>query len=129
MAQAKDIYPGMYIRMHNEILKVTKKEIANCGTHCHSKTRLIVRGLFSKGERSFNLGHNENVETVEITRKQGQVIAKLPGKVQVMDIVSYETVDADVEKELLEELNEGDTVIFINFEGKATVLEKGRKVY
>src|SRR3989344_2977861 len=106
MVQAKDIYPGMYIRMNNEILKVTKKEIANCGTHCHSKTRLIVRGLFSKGERGFNLGHNEHVETVEVIRKEGQVISKLPDKVQIMDVVSFETMDADVDAELLESLNE-----------------------
>src|SRR3989344_2268080 len=121
MVQAKDIYPGMYIRMNNEVLKVTKKEIANCGTHCHSKTRLIVRGLFTKGERSFNLGHNENVETVEIMRKEGQVIAKLPDKLQIMDVLSFETLDADVDKSLLEELNEGDSVTFINVEGKTTV--------
>src|SRR3989344_6130760 len=117
MVQAKDIYPGMYIRMNNEILKVTKKEIANCGTHCHSKTRLIVRGLFSKGERGFNLGHNENVETIDIMRKEGQVISKLQDKVQIMDVVSYETMDADADKELLETINEGDSVTFITFEG------------
>ena len=124
MVQAKDIYPGTYIRMNNEILKVTRKKTANVGTHCHSKTRLIVRGLFTKGEKNFTLGHTENVETLEIMRKEGQIIAKFPDKVQLMDVLSYETLDANVDSKLLEALNEGDAVTFITVEGKTTVLEK-----
>lgn len=124
MTEAKDLKAGNYIKINNEILKVARKEVANCGTHCHSKTRLIVHGLFSKGEKTFNLNHHDKVDTVDIMRKEGQVIAKLPDKVQIMDTVSYETVDADVEPELLAELNEGDNVTFIEFEGNSKVLEK-----
>ena len=69
------------------------------------------------------MSHHENVDKVNIIKKQGQILS-LTDKAQVMDNVSYETVDADVDPELIKELNEGDTVIFINFEGKAMVLEK-----
>lgn len=124
MTEAKDIKAGNYIKINNEILKVTRKEVVAYGTHCHSKTKLFVQGLFSKGEKSINLGHHDKVETVDIIRKEGQVIAKLPDKVQVMDAVSYETVDADVDPELLKEINEGDNVTFVNFEGKSMVIEK-----
>lgn len=124
MTEAKDLRPGDYIKLNNEILKVVRKEIVAYGTHSHSKTKLFVQGLFSKGEKSINLNHHDNVEMVDIIRKEGQVIAKLPDKVQVMDSVSYETVDADVDDELLETINEGDTVTFINFEEKAKVIEK-----
>jgi translation elongation factor P/translation initiation factor 5A len=124
MTEAKELRPGNYIRMNNEILKVTRKEVVAYGTHSHSKTKLFVQGLFSKGERSFNLNHHDNVEIVDIMRKEGQVISKLPDKVQVMDAVSYETIDASAEDELMQELNEGDTVTFISFEGKTQILEK-----
>ena len=124
MAGAKEIKPGVYIRLNNEIMKVVGKEIVNYGTHCHSKTKLLLQGLFSKGNRSITVGNHENVETVDILRKEGQVISKLPSKVQLMDSISYETVDADVDNELLQELNEGDTVTFISFEGNTRVLEK-----
>lgn len=124
MTEAKELKPGNYIKINNEIVKVVRKEVVAYGTHSHSKTKLFVQGLFSKGEKSINLNHHDNVEMVEIIRKEGQVIAKLPDKVQVMDSVSYETVDADVDNELLGELNEGDTVTFINFEGNAKIIEK-----
>jgi len=124
MTEAKELRAGDYIKLNNEILKVVRKEVVAYGTHSHSKTKLFVQGLFSKGEKSVNLNHHDNVEMVDIVRKEGQVIARLPDKVQVMDSVSYETVDVDVDDELLEELNEGDTVTFINFEGKSKVIEK-----
>lgn len=124
MTEAKDLRPGNYIELNNEILKVVRKEVVAYGTHSHSKTKLFVQRLFSKGEKTINLNHHDNVEMVDIIRKEGQVIAKLPDKVQIMDSVSYETVDAEAGSELLEQLNEGDTVTFINFEGKARVLEK-----
>ena len=124
MTEAKDLKQGNYIKLHNEVVKVVRKEVVACGTHSHSKTKLFVQGLFSKGEKTVNMSHHDNVETVDIIRKQGQVIAKLPGKVQLMDNVSYETVDASIDNELLQEVNEGDIVTFINFEGNAMVLEK-----
>lgn len=124
MTEAKDLRPGNYIKINNEVQRVTRKEVVSCGTHCHSKTKLFIQGLFSKGEKSINLNHHDKVEMVDITRKEGQVIAKLPGKVQVMDSVSYETVDAEAETGLLEELNEGDTVTFVSFEGKSKIIEK-----
>ncbi len=124
MTEAKELKQGNYIKLNNEIVKVVRKEVVAYGTHSHSKTKLFVRGLFSKGEKSVNLNHHDNVEMVDIIRKEGQVISKLPDKVQIMDKVSYETVDADVDSELLSELNEGDNVTIINFEGNFRVLEK-----
>ena len=124
MTEAKDLKIGNYVKLNNEILRVVRKEVVAYGTHSHSKTKLFVQGLFSKGEKSINLGHHDNVETIDIIRKQGSVIAKFPDKVQVMDTVSYETIDVDCDSELLEELNEGDNVTFIDFEGKAKVIEK-----
>jgi len=126
MTQAKEIKAGEYVRINNEVLKVVRKELAAYGTHCHTKIKLYLQGLFSKGEKTLNFGHNDNIETLDIKRKDGQVISKLNDKVQVMDAVSYETFDANVDKELLEQLNEGDTVRFIDLQGKVIVLEKAR---
>ncbi|MBU0628609.1 MAG: hypothetical protein KKC75_05435 [Nanoarchaeota archaeon] len=124
MVQAKELKPGNYIRINKEILKVIRKEVVACGTHSHSKTKLFVQGLMSKGEKNFNFAHGDNLEVVEIMKKEGQVISKMPDKVQIMDVISFETIDADADRELLESLNEGDSVTFISFEGNTRVMEK-----
>lgn len=124
MTEAKDLKAGDYIKLNNEIVKVIRKEVVAYGTHCHSKNKLFLQGLISKGQKIVNMSHSDKVETVEVIRKEGQVISKMPDKVQIMDNVSYETIDAEVDDELLNVLNEGDTVTFIEMEGKSKVMEK-----
>lgn len=41
-----------------------------------------------------------------------------------MDMVSYETLDANASSELFNELNEGDQVTFVDINGNIQVIEK-----
>ena len=68
--------------------------------------------------------HTDKVEVVDIVKKTGQIISKTNDKVQIMDNVSYETLDASAPEELHNELNEGDKVIFIDFKGNIQIIEK-----
>ena len=124
MTEAKDLRKGAYILLNGEIMRVVRKETVAYGTHSHSKTKLFLQGLLSKGEKDINLMHHDKVEELDITRKAAQVISKIGEAVQIMDSVSYETFDAKIESETLEEVSEGDTVTFIEHNGSAMVLEK-----
>jgi len=124
MTEAKNLRKGNYIFHNDELLRVVKKEVVAYGTHSHSKTKLFVTDIHGKKERSFNVNHHEQMKDADIKRLEGQVIAKMPGKIQVMDTVSYETFDAKVELEMHSQINEGDSITFVNFEGNVTVLEK-----
>ena len=70
------------------------------------------------------MAHADNVEILNITRKTGQIISKMSGKVQVMDIKNYETFDADIDEGLYNQVNENDEVIFVDFNNSVRVLEK-----
>jgi translation elongation factor P/translation initiation factor 5A len=124
MPSASDLQRGSYFLYNNEPVCVVRKEIVVYGTHSHSKLKLFIQGLNKKGERSINLHHTDKVEILDITRKTGQVISKAGNKVQIMDNVSYETLDASAPEELLNELNEGDGVIFVDFKGNIQIIEK-----
>jgi translation elongation factor P/translation initiation factor 5A len=41
-----------------------------------------------------------------------------------MDNVSYETLDANAPEEILNELNEGDLVTFVDFNGNVQIIDK-----
>ena len=111
--------------MHNgKPVQVTRKELVAYGTHSHSKLKLFIKGLSEKGEKTVNMHHTDRVEIVEIIKKEGQVVSKTDDKVQIMDNVSYETLDGTASKELLNELNEGDQVTFVDFKGNIQILEK-----
>ena len=124
MPSIKELKTGAYVRYQNEIFRVMRKEIVAYGTHCHSKTKLFLQALMSKGEKSFNFNHSDSLEELDISRKAGQVISKGAKGLQLMDTVTFETLDADVEPELLGQFREGDIVTFIQVEGKTMVLER-----
>ena len=124
MSSASELKKGSYFIHNNEPVRVNRKEIVVYGTHSHSKLKLFIRGLNEKGERSINMHHTDKVEIVEIIKKVGQVISISDDKVQIMDNVSYETLDANAPVELLNELNESDLVTFVNFNGINQIIEK-----
>jgi len=124
MASASELKKGDYFKHNNEMLRIIRKEVVVYGTHSHSKLKLFCQAMDKKGEKSINLHHTDKVEILDIIRKAAQVISKTPDKVQIMDNVSYETMDADAPEELHNNLNEGDEVTFINLEGNIKILEK-----
>ena len=124
MSVAKDLVGGSWFMHEKEPWQVKRVETVVCGTHSHSKTKLHVKNLFGGGEKVLVFGHQDPVELVDIFKKGASVISKLKEKVQIMDGQSYETFDAELSKELFEELNEGDNVTFVDFNGRIIVLDK-----
>ena len=125
MIKVADARTGTCIMNRGEPYKVVQKERVTVGTHMHSKTRLTIQGVFSGRTEVLTLGHHENLEDIEIVNKKGQVIAKIPeqSQVQVMDLVSYETFTATVDKPTFEKINEGSIVTFIELQGKVVIIE------
>ena len=124
MPTASELEKGNYFLVNNEPVRVMRKEVVAFGTHSHSKLKIFYQPLNGGGENTITLQHADKVETVEIIRKLGQVISKTNSKVQVMDMVSYDTLDASAPSEILNELNEGDHVTFIDMKGDVKILEK-----
>ncbi len=121
--EAKEANIGQWIIHQNEPHQIKRKENVAYGTHSHSKTKLFLKPLSKGNIKELVCAHTERLEEVDIIRKTGSVIAKLQDKIQIMDPVSYETFDAELDKELLSEVKEGDNVIFVDFNG-IKVLEK-----
>ena len=124
MPTASELEKGNHFFVNNEPVRVMRKEVVAFGTHSHSKLKIFYQPLEGGGEKTITLQHADRVETVEIIRKLGQVISKANGKVQVMDMVSYETLDATEPSEIFSDLNEGDQVTFIDLKGNVQILEK-----
>lgn len=124
MATAGDIERGKFIEYKGDILQVIRKEVISVGTHSHTKLKFTVVGLTSTGEKSLVMGHEDKVEILDIMKKTATVISKTPRSIQIMDPVSYETFDGEAENSLLEQLNEGEEIIYINLNGTAKIISK-----
>lgn len=122
MATASDLNRGSAFIHQGEPVKVVRKELVAVGTHSHTKLKLYIRPVFGGGEKTLTLGHQDKVELVDIPKLTATVISKSP--LQIMDAHTYETFDAEADKGLLEQINENDEVIFVNYQGKVKILEK-----
>ena len=70
------------------------------------------------------MAHGDKVEILDIIKKTGQIISKASNKAQIMDMKSFETIDAEATPEIITMINEGDEVIYIEFNGMNKILEK-----
>ena len=123
MANAGDLKKGVSFLVSDTAYRVTKKENVTVGTHSHTKLKVYAKPILGGGEKVFTFAHTENVDVVDIVKKIGQVVSKSDEMIQVMDSRSYDMFDAAVDQALLDELSEGDNVIFVDYP-EATVLEK-----
>ena len=124
MPTASELERGTYFIYNNEPVRVIRKEVIVVGTHSHSKLKFYIQGLREKGERAVIFQHSDRVDKIEIMRKNGQVISKTGNKVQLMDAVSYETLDSNLPAELTSDINVGDTVTFVEVNGRVEILDK-----
>lgn len=127
MGTASELKKGDSFEHKGDMLRVVRKEIVAYGTHSHSKLKIYCEPVFGGGEKVLTMMHHDKINLLDIKKKTGQVIAKLPDKLQIMDNYTYETFDGDASPELLNSANEGDEVIFIDYNGKVNVLEVVRK--
>ena len=113
---ASNLERGKFFEHKGEIVQVVRKSLVNVGTHSHTKLVFTVCDIYGKREREVVMGHNDRVDDVDVVKKKATVISK-SDKVQIMDIQTYETLDAECDRDILETLIEGDEVGYIDYKG------------
>ena len=124
MLEVKKLKKGNYILHKGEPYMVKEVQSVVTGTHTHTKVKVSVHGLFSGVNESFTVPPHEHVDELSIIRKHGQVISKNEDKIQIMDMFSYDTLDADYHPDLVGSLEEGDEITYVDFGGSAFIVEK-----
>ncbi len=114
---ASGLERGNFFEYKGEVLQVLRRSLVNCGTHSHTKLVFTVCDIYGKKEREITMGHNDKVDMLDIIKKRANVLSKSNGFVQIMDAQSYETLDGTADPEIMDTLNEGDEVTFIEYKG------------
>lgn len=122
---AKEANPGAYIIHKKEPFRVLKRESIAVGTHSHSKTKLTLQSLMSGKTDVISVSHHESMEEAEVTRHKGQVMTvdKEKGEAQIMDLESYETITAHFSEKLAENIDEGGTVAYVEYQKYCTITD------
>ncbi len=98
---------GGYMMIEGEPCKIVDISKSKPGKHGSAKARIVAIGVFDNQKRQFVKPVDAGAEVPIIDKRTGQVFALNPGGVQIMDLETFEYLDApfpseeDVPKEKL----------------------------
>ena len=104
---------------------VRSMDVSQTGKHGHSKCRFEAIGMINGQKKVFVLPGHDRLEVPLVEKKRGQVLSKADGKVNLMDLESFETIEVPCpDKEVFEELEENSNCEYWNIEGERIVKRK-----
>jgi len=120
---ATELKPGNFAMIEGTPCVVKAVDISKTGKHGASKCRIEAIGIIDEKKRIVVMPGAERVAIPIIEKKRGQVLNfnKQNATANVMDLESFETVEAVVASDLLEKIREGSQVEYWDVEGKKII--------
>lgn len=119
---AGSLKPGSYVLIEGSVCQVKGVEKSKPGKHGAAKARITAFDVFTGQKKNLLKGTGNDVEVPIITRSQAQVVAILGEQVQLMDLESYEMMNAPKPKDLA--LEQGGNVEYIKWGDLVKVVRK-----
>ena len=115
---------GSYVIVDNEPCRIVDYTKSKPGKHGSAKARVVAIGVFDGAKRTFVKPVSAQVEVPIMEKRGGQVIALLPNAVQVMDLETYEILEAPLpeDEELKSRLASGVEVEYWRILGKTRIM-------
>jgi translation initiation factor 5A len=114
---------GSYIIIDSEPCRIMSYTKSKPGKHGSAKARIVAIGVFDEAKRTLVKPVSAQIEVPIIEKKAGQVIALLPAAVQVMDLETYEILEAPLpEEETKSKLASGIEVEYWRILGKTRIM-------
>jgi translation initiation factor 5A len=114
---------GSYIIIDGEPCRIMSYTKSKPGKHGSAKARIVALGVFDDAKRTLVKPVSAQVEVPIIEKKAGQVIAVLPAAVQVMDLETYEILEAPLpEEEIRSKLASGIEVEYWRILGRTRIM-------
>jgi translation initiation factor 5A len=85
---------GGYMIIDGEPCRIMDVTKSKPGKHGAAKARIVAIGVFDNQKRQFVKPVDSNTEVPIIDKRMGQVFAVHPNGVQIMDLETYEYLDA-----------------------------------
>lgn len=115
---------GRYIVVDGEPCRIVGITKSKPGKHGAAKARIVAIGIFDGAKRSFVKPVDANVEVPIIDKRSGQVFAVSSSGVQIMDLETYEYLDAPFpeEAELKSKLVSGVEIEYWRILGRVKIV-------
>jgi translation initiation factor 5A len=114
---------GSYVIIDDEPCKIVSYTKSKPGKHGAAKARIVAISVFDETKKTIVKPVSAQVDVPLIEKKTGQVIALLPAVVQLMDLETYEMLEAPYpdEQELKDKLSSGVEVEYWQILGRTRI--------
>ncbi len=115
---------GGYMIIDNEPCRIVDITKSKPGKHGSAKARIVTIGVFDGQKRQFVKPVDSNAEIPIIDKRPGQVFTVNPNSVQIMDLETYEYVDAPFpeEEDLKAKLTVGAEIEYWKIMGRIKIV-------
>jgi len=115
---------GGYMIVDNEPCRIVDIAKSKPGKHGSAKARIVAIGIFDGVKRSIVKPVDANAEVPIIDKRSGQIFAVTPSSIQIMDLETYEYLDAPYpeEEELKVKLAPGIEIEYWKILGKIKIV-------
>lgn len=116
--EIREIKKGSFLIMDNEPCKVVDVQTSAPGKHGHAKARIEGFGIFDGSRHTIVMPTHSKCDIPIVDKKQAQVLAVQEGKVQLMDLTTYENFWLDLPEEMKPKTTPSATVEYWEVMGK-----------
>jgi translation initiation factor 5A len=116
---------GNFVFIDDVPCKVVSVNVSKSGKHGAAKCRMEGMGLFDNRRRSIIKPADAKIEAPVVIKKQGQVLAIVGEKAQIMDLTDYSNFELDIPEDLKGQITPGQEINYFEVAGIKT-LEKLR---
>lgn len=125
-ADVGSLREGSYVILDDEPCRIVNVTKSKPGKHGSAKARIVAVGIFDGAKRSFVKPVDSNIEVPIIDKRSGQVFSVTSSGVQLMDLETYEYIDAPFpeDENLKAKLVSGVEVEYWQILGRVKIVRK-----
>ncbi len=117
MTTIKELKIGKYIVHEGNLCRISSIALEG------DNAVIQINDVFSGKEHSLTLGHEDEIEDADITRRCGHVISKKNKSIEIMDSYNFKTFEAHIDEPLFDKVTSEDKVTYIQFNDKTKIIE------
>lgn len=122
---ATEVKVGTNILVDGIPCSVKSIDISKTGKHGHAKCRIEAVGIITGTKKVFVVPGHERIEVPIVDKRKGQILSKADGKVSLMDLENFETIEVSCpDSTVFEELQENGNCEYWDVEGEKLVKRK-----
>jgi len=115
---------GTIIVIDGEPCTVKSIDISKTGKHGAAKARIEATSIFDGKKKVIAASGHERYEVPMIKKAKAQILSITENKASIMDLENFETFEAPIDQDIINDIKENDNVEYWDVEGGRKIIKR-----